>query len=579
MKILKNRFIYLIVLLLAVACNDGIDPISYVAPGTDASAPVVTIKYPIEGTKIQVPEQVATVNIQFEATDDIELSSVKIIIDGNDIKSFSDFKDYRRAVISYPYDNVTSGVHTLIVRATDKEGKTTDATVNFEKKPPYTPIYAGETFYMPFDGDFVEKISFKAATVVGTPGFAGTSLKGLNAYKGAADSYLSFPLTGLNSGEFTAEFWYKVNADPGRAGIISISPTGDVRTSGLRFFREGDAASQRFKLNVGTGAGETWNDGGVVNLPANDWVHLAFTVSQTECTVFINGAAAMTVPTTAIDWTGCDAISIASGAPNFIYWDHKSDLSYYDEMRFFNRALTAEELQTIIQNDKPYMPKYDGEVFYMPFEGNYKEWDSNTSATVVGTPDFADGKKGKAYAGAADSYLEFPTTNLTKTSEVSATFWMKVNAVPDRAGILTMGPEDLTNAGYPGIQNKRTSGFRFFREGSATSQQFKVNVGLGGTKESWNDGGKIDPSGGEWVHLAFTVSGTESIIYINGEVTLKSKLTPIDWTGCDLLTIMSGVPRFTEWQHFSDLSLLDELRIFNKALSQDEVKTIMNAEK
>jgi hypothetical protein len=156
---------------------------------------------------------------------------------------------------------------------------------------------------------------------------------------------------------------------------------------------------------------------------------------------------------------------------------------------------------------------------------------------------------------------------------------MKVNAVPDRAGILTMGPEDLTNAGYPGVQNKRTSGFRFFREGSATSQQFKVNVGLGGTNESWNDGGKVNPSGGEWVHLAFTVSGAESIIYINGEVTLKSKLTEIDWTGCDLLTIMSGAPRFTEWQHFSDLSLMDELRIFDKALTQDEIKTIMNAEK
>ena len=579
MKILKNIFTGLIILVLAVACNEGIDPISSVAPGSDASAPVVSIKYPLEGTKIQVPELVATVNIQFEATDDIELASVKIIFDGADVKTFSDFKDYRRAVVSYPYDKVTSGSHTLTVRATDKEGKTTDVTVNFEKKPPYTPLYAGETFYMPFDGDFVEKISLKAATVVGTPGFAGTSLKGLNAYKGATDSYLSFPLAGLNSGEFTAGFWYKVNADPGRAGIISISPAGELRTSGLRFFREGDAASQRFKLNVGTGAGETWNDGGVVNLPASDWVHLAFTVSQTECTVFINGAAKLTVPTTAIDWTGCDAISIASGVPNFSYWDHKSDLSYYDEMRFFNRALSAEEIQTIIQSDKPYVAKYDGEVFYMPFEGNYKELNSNTSANPVGSPDFANGKVGKAYAGAADSYLEFPTTNLTKTAEVSAAFWMKVNAVPDRAGILTIGPEDLTNAGYPGVQNKRTSGFRFFREGSTTSQQFKVNVGLGGTKESWNDGGKINPSLGEWVHMAFTVSGTESIIYINGEVTLKSKLTPIDWTGCDLLTIMSGVPRFTEWQHLSDLSLLDELRIFNKALSQDEVKTIMNAEK
>jgi hypothetical protein len=85
------------------------------------------------------------------------------------------------------------------------------------------------------------------------------------------------------------------------------------------------------------------------------------------------------------------------------------------------------------------------------------------------------------------------------------------------------------------------------------------------------------------VHFAFVISNTTSTIYINGVKTTgtpEAKLTtPIDWTGIDLLTIMSGVPRFTEWQHFSDLSMMDELRFFNRALTVDEVNTIMNAEK
>jgi hypothetical protein len=49
-----------------------------------------------------------------------------------------------------------------------------------------------------------------------------------------------------------------------------------------------------------------------------------------------------------IDWTGCDAISIGSGAPNFAYWDHKSDLSFIDDLRFFNKVLTLAEIETII---------------------------------------------------------------------------------------------------------------------------------------------------------------------------------------------------------------------------------------
>lgn len=215
-----------------------------------------------------------------------------------------------------------------------------------------------------------------------------------------------------------------------------------------------------------------------------------------------------------------------------------------------------------------------GEVLYMSFDGDFNDLVKFVPPTLVGAPGLADGKVGQAYAGATGAYLTFPTTDLIKTSEISASFWMKVNAVPDRAGILTLSPEDLTNAGYPAIQNKRTSGFRFFREASGALQRFKLNVGLGGENESWNDGGTMDPTVGGWTHFAFTISKTKSIIYINGVKTLESSLTPIDWTGCNLLCIMTGAPRFTEWSHFSDLSLLDELRIFNKALTADEVNQL-----
>jgi len=577
MKIFKNIFVCLFIIVFATACNEGIDPITPVTPGADATAPVITIKYPTEGVKIQVPELLATINIQFEVTDDIELKSISVLMDGTEITGYSEFKDYRRAVEEYSYNKVSNGAHTLTIKATDLGGKITNTSVKFEKKPPYTALYAGETFYMPFDGDYVEKISFKAATIVGTPGFAGSGLKGVNAYAGATDSYLTFPLSGLTGTEFSAEFWVKLNATPDRAAIISISPAGEDRTKGLRFFREGSATEQRFKLNVGTGAGETWNDGGIVKTSTTDWVHLAFTISQTTCTIYINGAVATSVPTSAIDWTGCSSISIASGAPNFAYWDHKSDLSKLDELRFFNKALTQSEIQNIIQNDSPYVAKYSGEVFYMPFEGNYKELNTNATATKVGTPDFADGKLGKAYAGATDSYLTFPTTGL-KSSNFSAVFWTKINATPDRGGILVMGPPDTVN---PATPNNRTSGFRFFREGSATAQIFKLNAG-NGTADSWFDGGAaatVDPTTGTWTHMAFTISGTECVVYINGEVAKQGTFGGIDWTGCDILSIMSGEPRFSEWGHKSDLSLMDELRIFNKALTQAEVKTIMNAEK
>lgn len=574
MKVLSKILPIFFTILLVSACNEWIDEISSVDPGPDLSAPVVNIEYPVEGTAIQSPELIASVNIQFEATDDIELASISVMIDGVEITSYDDFIDYRRAVIEYLYDQLTSGTHTLTITATDLEGKTTTAEVHFEKKPPYTPIYAGETFYMPFDGDFVEKVSFTTATVVGTPGFSGEPLRGLNAYKGATDGYITFPSAGLVGDQFSFEFWYKLNAVPDRAGILVISPDAEDRNFGLRLAREADGPKQKFFLNVGDGSTEGWFVPSSFEVPS-DWMHLAVTVSGTKVSFYINGNLVSGGDFGAVNWTGCDIISIGSGAPRFVYWDHKSDLSYMDELRMFNRELSQAEIQAIIEADKPYIPKYEGEIFYMPFEGNFKDINSGEDAVEVGTPGFATGKVGQAYAGETDSYLEFPTTGLAESSHFSAVFWMNVNADPDRAGILVASPEDTENANYPDIQNKRTNGFRFFRENSGGLQRFKVNVGVG-ESESWNDGGLVDPTTGEWVHLAFTVSDEKSVIYINGELALESTLSaPMDWTGCDVLTIMSGVPRFTEWNHYSDLSLMDELRLFNKALTQEEVQAII----
>lgn len=576
----RNKYIFsLLALLMMMSCYDGIDPITEVDPGPDAGAPMVTIIKPVNGFEIQVAEPVTSTAIEFRAEDDIEIASVTVALDGQVIASYDSFLDYRIFNEAFVYDNITTGDHVLEVSATDLVGNTTVATSNFSKEPPYTPLYPGETFYMNFDGSYSELVTVTDATEVGNPGFAPEARVGSSAYAGAADSYLTFPTDGLLANEFSASFWLKVNATPDRAGVLVVGPPDDAnptaqnnRTSGFRFFRENAGGMQRFKLNVGNGTADNWFDGGAaadVDPNVDQWVHFAFTISGTECVVYKNGEVVSQNAFTGVDWTGCDVLSIMSGAPRFTGWGHNSDQSYMDELRLFNMAISQDEvLELIAQSD---------EVFKLSFNGSYTEKYSDEEATEVGSPGFTGGadafEGSNAYQGAADSYLTFPTEGLLN-EEFSAVFRYKLNAAPDRAGVLVIGPTDTAN---PDAQNNRTSGFRFFRENAGGLQRFKLNVG-NGAGENWFDGGAaadVDPSIDQWIQMAFTISGTECTVYIDGEVVSQNTFPGIDWTDCDVLSIMSGAPRFTGWGHLSDESAMDDLKIYKKALSQAEIQAML----
>ena len=344
------------------SCTDSyIDDIIPVDPGADMADPEVIINFPSEGTQIRVPEEVIPINIDFEVRDDIEIASIRILLNQTEIGSYENFLDYRRAVIVHRYEDLENGTHILTIEATDLAGNTTTESVNFEKVEPYTPIYDDEIFYMPFDGDFMELLSTQNANVQGNPGFA-NGIMG-RAYAGANNAYLTFPTAGLLQDEFSAVFWYRVNASPDRAGILVIGPPDpnnpenmNNRTSGFRLFREAAGSMQRIKLNVGNGENDNWFDGGAaadIDPAAGEWVHVAITLTQSRAAVYLNGQPVSQGTFPGIDWSGTDILSIGSGAPRFTEWGHLSDTSQLDELRLFSRELSQEDIMVIMENERP----------------------------------------------------------------------------------------------------------------------------------------------------------------------------------------------------------------------------------
>ncbi|MDR1680419.1 MAG: LamG domain-containing protein [Prevotellaceae bacterium] len=207
----------------------------------------------------------------------------------------------------------------------------------------------GEVFYMPFETDaFAETISEAVPTKTGTPTLAAGKIG--QSYKGVADAYLLFNLADFATSvagakQFSAAFWYK-RGSAERAGIVSCGiATGDQK-KGFVLFREGNT---NFQLLAGNGTTGVW--GGAVAITeatTTDWVHFAFTFDETVMKLYCNGVLKKETPFAGpISWTGCAAISIGSGEPTFGGWNHKGDDCQIDELRFFNKALTQEQITAL----------------------------------------------------------------------------------------------------------------------------------------------------------------------------------------------------------------------------------------
>lgn len=202
----------------------------------------------------------------------------------------------------------------------------------------------------------------------------------------------------------------------------------------------------------------------------------------------------------------------------------------------------------------------------------------------VGVPSVVAGKVGNALKNTTDSsFVRIPTTNFKKSEtisgEVSVSFWYKVDATPDRAGIISVGNYDSIPGGTL-WNNHLVQGFKLFREGNATKQRIKLNVGHG-ADSYWNDGKEIDVDG-SWMHITIVISNVENKIFFNGVAASdNNKLANaapqakggIDWTNCNTMEIGSGQPTLSSqgWNHKTDKSLIDELKIWNVALSDLQV--------
>lgn len=382
---MKFRQLLLIgMLFTAFACKDGyIDDIKGAPQGSDVTAPTVTVNYPFEGAKVRVVEDIATININVTTSDDIEIQSVKISLDGDELVEYTDFIDYRKSTNVFQYTQLETGDHVLTVVATDATGKTTTKTVNFVKAEPYSPTYPGEIIYLPFDGDYADLITLTEGTPAGTTTFV-DGLKGGKAVNltASSESYILYPGDTLaEQNEFALSFWVHptfvdADIDGGIDGILGLVNLSNVKNfwGNIDMFIENNSnptVGAELKVHVvSDGTSESWiTDGGFKGIMTffNQWSHHVLSYDNTahQFKYYINGTLIKTAPAAwaSNDLNFVDSGNIVLGAVHFMTdpsqttgSGSQSWASYLtgqlDEVRIFNRALSQSDVTTIYNDWK-----------------------------------------------------------------------------------------------------------------------------------------------------------------------------------------------------------------------------------
>ncbi|MEO6284692.1 MAG: LamG domain-containing protein [Dyadobacter sp.] len=224
-------------------------------------------------------------------------------------------------------------------------------------------------------------------------------------------------------------------------------------------------------------------------------------------------------------------------------------------------------------------------IAHFPFDGDYMDVISKTAGVNTGTT-FANGLKGQAMKGVKEGYVLFdPTASILGLKSFTMTYWVNSQSSTAAGGIIGLVGLSKKDGFWGNIET-------FFENGGTeTDGIFKAHIQNDST-DTWVSKEGIVNLYNSWTHIALSYDATTSTfsIYINGSKTATStvaKFGNLKWknpgkmvfgtvqfqTKPSLTTESKGEP----WASYLT-GLLDEVRIYNVALKDNEVDALVKLE-
>jgi hypothetical protein len=388
---------------------------------------------------------------------------------------------------------------------------------------------------------------------------AAYSFDGVNDFIGA--SAISFP---LSASDRSINFW--------------VSDQSTTNTCNIPVRYGSHSPSNGFWVNVNYNCNANYPNGAIIAdfynvflvsnnvIPLNQWKMVTITINSQTCSIYIDGqldnSGPIGINTTLSDtsfYIGADLIS----TPNYYY------NGLIDDIGIWNRALTQQEITALYQTQQPQcLPAYvptSGLVGWWPFCGNAVDESGNgNNGTVNGatltTDRFGSASQAYIFDGIND-YIIANSNNIPTNTAISISVWINPYQNNGIAEYICLGSPSNTAWGTLAGTNWNGSPHQTMNYGRGCSGTGTSNVA-------------ISPFLNVWQNITYVSSGVGGIcqVYVNG--TFIGQSSNGTTGGCSNSNLYFGVDIFGP--NYINCKL-DDIGIWNRALTQQEVTNLYNA--
>jgi len=231
---------------------------------------------------------------------------------------------------------------------------------------------------------------------------------------------------------------------------------------------------------------------------------------------------------------------------------------------------TNSSISVVMNTNRTVVATFDatlpsGMVAWWPAQGNALDAAGTNNGTLMGGVNYAPGEVGEAFNfGGVNGYVNVPSSpSLNLTNALTIEAWVELNNLNTVYFIATKGPSGTAGNNYSGNFEFRISG---------SNIQLLHQTSTGGNLATYQATSAI--TSGVWHHVAVTlVSGGDVNFYLDG---VPAGTFPQQGT----FGITNSQPvrigtRADGYSYFN--GLIDELSIYNRALSSTEIASIYNA--